>query len=618
MNKELAYFLNIVPEDGNETIIPLDECIKEGIIFIDSNNQVIQKVSANIFNDLKKNIRYYNNNAFYSDYDSVENRNELELFVDKIMHYMSTYGRENFGLESQPYIISEKFGVKDSNIIPNKITIYKILSIKECQELFTDYVINSMRSFRDVMAQNYFINLVKEHMFIGNIEDVLSYEAKAILYDEYNKLPEDPQEFLRFIVYKATGKTLLIKNKETIDKIRYSHSSSDEKYYDYFIRYGEYEKLASIFFRYKPIFLAFKGKDGCSSIINKIRRLADKYHKPLNPVNVQNYHALNDEDKAKIRKKATNRELVKLINYYLSKDSNYYPVYNIRNGKMFINTVSKENKVFSNNDILLLYNELVARLKEAYEGYTIIIPKHIYYALPTSEKQMFGTIPWGTTFILTDENEANSVGIHWNNQPNSRVDLDLHIHDNKGGHYGWNSLYNGDVVYSGDMTDAPIDKGGATESFKIKKKEDTIFILSLNNFTFGFNQSPVEFDFFLSQGDKIFDASNMDIQPIKMSMDKQSSILGFYDYQNIFTIYGGRLDNYRVPNFTYAEYIESILKKSVSMLNIGNLIISKERLNIDFTYEIPENTDKVIDLRPESLNNETLLKFIDGKLLTSD
>ncbi len=49
-----------------------------------------------------------------------------------------------------------------------------------------------------------------------DIEDVRNKEVKAALYQSMGVVPENPVEFLRYLVYKATNKTLLIKSLASV------------------------------------------------------------------------------------------------------------------------------------------------------------------------------------------------------------------------------------------------------------------------------------------------------------------------------------------------------------------------------------------------------------------
>jgi len=79
------------------------------------------------------------------------------------------------------------------------------------------------------------------------------------------------------------------------------------------------------------------------------------------------------------------------------------------------------------------------------------LPNLIELAIPTSEKNFIGDIPYGSFINL--EKDFN-FGIYWRNEWGAN-DLDLHAVNLNGDHIGWNSkFYTNDVVFSGDMTDA--------------------------------------------------------------------------------------------------------------------------------------------------------------------
>jgi hypothetical protein len=94
-----------------------------------------------------------------------------------------------------------------------------------------------------------------------------------------NLLPNDPVEMVRFLVFLATDKTLLIKNVSTFNKIKNSNLDISK----YVNKFG-IEKLSSVFLRYKILFLAFKKSNEKNiSIVNKLRKLANKNHTPYTP-----------------------------------------------------------------------------------------------------------------------------------------------------------------------------------------------------------------------------------------------------------------------------------------------------------------------------------------------
>src|SRR5690606_24902365 len=85
-----------------------------------------------------------------------------------------------------------------------------------------------------------------------------------------------PEEFLRYVVYKATGETLLIKSKSLIEKIKSNMNIEVSGLF----KQADLNRLAEIFYRYKPIFLALRHHMPIRSIINKIPRLAKENHRP--------------------------------------------------------------------------------------------------------------------------------------------------------------------------------------------------------------------------------------------------------------------------------------------------------------------------------------------------
>ncbi|MEK6883732.1 MAG: hypothetical protein AABY22_29155, partial [Nanoarchaeota archaeon] len=70
-------------------------------------------------------------------------------------------------------------------------------------------------TIKDVMEVAVFVKLNEK-----DLEKIKNKEVKVALYDKMNIIPEDPIEFLRYIVFIVTNSTILIKNKDLIEKIR--------------------------------------------------------------------------------------------------------------------------------------------------------------------------------------------------------------------------------------------------------------------------------------------------------------------------------------------------------------------------------------------------------------
>ena len=88
---------------------------------------------------------------------------------------------------------------------------------------------------------------------------VKNKEIKVRLYDKFNIVPENPVEFLRYVVFIITNNTILVKNKVLIEAIKNTEKGNHiiKLFNKYEILYG-LEKLSEIFYRFKIIFLAIR------------------------------------------------------------------------------------------------------------------------------------------------------------------------------------------------------------------------------------------------------------------------------------------------------------------------------------------------------------------------
>ena len=286
-----------------------------------------------------------------------------------------------------------------------------------------------------------------DYKFTGK-ENIKNKEAIVKIAENYNVYPENAVEFFRYAIYRTTNTTLLIKNNELIELIKNSSYNPTQIFKNFGL-----EKLAEIFNRFKPLFLAYKTK--APKTINKISKLSKKYHKPLvsNPLNDVTNTLLNSNDLHWLDN-ATPFALFKALSACYSRMNGQDTfLYRIRNGKSWVQEDSV-SLVNSKN-----YKFLVSYLKKRFDlsDKKIFTPENVKYALPTSEKMYVGNIPTGTRFY----GNKLAVGIYWEDSWGAR-DLDL-SGLNIAGKIGWDANYNqqnGDLMYSGDITSAP---NGAVE-----------------------------------------------------------------------------------------------------------------------------------------------------------
>ena len=172
---------------------------------------------------------------------------------------------------------------------------------------------------------------------------------------------------MRYIIYKTTDSTLLIKDRKTIEEIK---SKTSPKVTSLFKKYAKsygLPRLSQIFFRFKPIFLAFKSEEKMKPIINKIRKLANKYHKPMKE-DYLNEITSKIKNGVKIDNKVLEKELGKVnvfrkirLAYALnfrSTDADSI-VYKVRNGKGYATSFSFVEKASAKRILKIILDSIV-------------------------------------------------------------------------------------------------------------------------------------------------------------------------------------------------------------------------------------------------------------------
>jgi hypothetical protein len=384
------------------------------------------------------------NKTFHKSWEKIQSSSRFELLIEQLTHYISTYG-SNFG--SEAYIPNEVLEVPDVELVFKVIKGYsKGEMTKKCLNLLKSGIALTEETVDDIISV---LVDTLDYTFTGN-ENFKNKEVIAKIADQYGIYPKDPVEFFRYVFYKTTGETLLIKNESAISAIeRSSYNPTLD-----FKKFG-LERLSEIFNRFKPLFLAYKNR--APKTINRISKLSKRYHKPMvtNPLNLATSSRLTKEDLHWLDN-ATPFALFKALSACYTRINNQDTfVYRIRNGKSW---ATESNKSFNNPVVHENYDFIISYMKDRLnlKGKKFFIPHDVKYGLPTSEKMFVGNIPTGTKFY----GEKLAVGIYWENSWGAN-DLDL-SGLNIDGKVGWNSSYNqrGGLMFSGDIVDAP---NGAVE-----------------------------------------------------------------------------------------------------------------------------------------------------------
>lgn len=600
------------------------------------------------------------NNTFHKSFATVRDTSIDVLVIEQIVHYITTYGFENLGIydDSSVYIPKEELEIPEleDDVKLNVINYINTETLnKKLMNLLTSGIALSEETLKDIMVLSDYIDK-------DRFDEIKNKEIKITLYDKYNVVPKNNIEFLRYLIYKTIGSTLLINNVDTIKAIKKANKEKALSLLQLYINQPNgYKKLADIMLRYKNLFLAFKCKDDVdddirkpiNNIINRIDALSRKYHQKAKVNILDNLTQINtlksfNECKDDILKELDQVTIFKVVSvlnslrYRLSEDKTVISsVYTIRNSKIFVRdikgvqTSTYRNALKSVYDLIYAY--LVDKIKNNLDGKTIYIPNNMVYMLPTSEKRFLNNIPEGS-YITIDRQDA-VIGINWYNLNHERVDLDLKL-QNKGESYGWNTSWrseNSDFYFSGDITDA---LNGATEVFYIGNKcSDKSFFMTLNDYT-EIKDQEIPFKFIVARvKDKTTIEKNYVIDPndvllilnCKLNPNEVHKLLALIDIQfdTIKVIFRNNslekcrvsmMDQYKIKAQTYFDNYSKIqlslneVLKDCSVEILDKPVIEKFVEIKDINSKEPvykkEQYPVDIDLSLENISKDTIINLL--------
>lgn len=437
-----------------------------------------------MFGDMGNNY----NSTFYKSWSDIANKSDLELLVDQILHYMSTYGTDYTG---ETYIPNDN----PLNIPYSELTVIPAAPVSVIAEKCYAMACSGIAMSNDmVTAALWAIGSAVAQGSIFDFDKIANRELMARICAFAGILPDNPVEALRVLIYALTGSTLIIKNREAVDAIKNSADSAHELCGMFGLSFNEFaEKFAPVFYRFKPLFLAMKNSfPENNNIINKLRRKAIKLHQPLVKGFFEAVTSRETAENYPITAVANiienEKNTFKLLRAYSAIDGKLMEenlkvphVYIVRNGKAHTKpanvayVISTEQKAWFRSVQRLLVKEIVARVSENMKsrGITdVILPNKVRLACPVSEKLFFGNIPYGSYYDLSGSD--NFFGVYWRNEWGTNdFDLSFTTLDAK---FGWNGAYRDQqrsLMFSGDMTDANPE---AVEMFYASDKVPNGFI----------------------------------------------------------------------------------------------------------------------------------------------
>lgn len=549
-----------------------------------------------------KNYNY--NSTFYKTWEDVISKSRFDLFIDQVRHYASTYGTD-FS-EGNGYVFN------DSEAPVFKFDSYKVISAISTEEMFEkcyDIVCSGIALKKDTCQTvcDYIFDFCRNNNKTIEIDTIKNREAKINLYEKFGKRPSDKFELLKYIFYLATGETMLINSQEFYNKI----SCNKRKFIWEKLSDEEITKLASIFLRYKKIILISKS-DATANVINKISRLAKKYHEPMKVGYWESLLSTSHTYDEVYEKSVglSNFKLITLINMLnekslINKDDKQ--AYIIRNGKIFYKTIDKMPTNFS-----LISSALTKRLIENIKNKACVVkfPEYLHLACPTSEKNYVGNIPFGSYFEMTSN---NIIGIYWRNEWGTR-DFDLSMNNTNGMRIGWNADYKTDddsIIYSGDMTNADPE---ATELLFCKNimSNGVVYVNRYN----GNVGSKYKF-FYANEILPTNKIMNYMVDPTKIKAETMceststQQMIGVVADGKFFFMNFGNGNSLVAMNrtITSQQIYDVVVRKNRSMLNVKNILLSA-----GFSEYVPEYDENGIiinkpDIDLTNLEKDTLIKL---------
>ena len=231
------------------------EGLKYGLLIPDTANKTIIKEAIEQYG--KDGEKW--NQTFHKDFEIVKNAPIEDLIAQQLIHYITTYGFESLGFYDQDlvYLPKEKLEIPELVVDSIELLPIKPITEKELTEklmiLLTSGIALSKQTVSDIMVLSDYIDK-------DRFDEIVNREIKTTLYDKYNIMPRNPEEFLRYLIFKTTGETLKIQNVAMFKKINATDRDKVLSMINSYISKtpNGYEKLSSIFLRTLVIFPAFK------------------------------------------------------------------------------------------------------------------------------------------------------------------------------------------------------------------------------------------------------------------------------------------------------------------------------------------------------------------------
>lgn len=545
------------------------------------------------------------NKTFFEDFERVRNTPLVERLTHQLTHYFSTYGLRAMGIDAPDFMYMP---VPVREIVELATPLVTIKAVEPAEIL-----VRSVNMLSGVALKQQTIEDLYS-IFSGLGEDIgrviaLTKNREALVYfcDKSGIVPEKGEELLRYLVYRATGETLVINSKQLLEKIKSSGFDLPSSP----LSTGTMEELAQNFNRHKPIWLAFKQANRRNGpFVNRISRDSKRLHKPMAP-NVLGTFTSGKFNLSEVERAAKNAstpfQLTRALNaaLFYSEREEVATTYKVRNGRLFLKIGDGEKRNLT-KEARAIRSELMGRVLDK----TYYIPEGVEYALPSSEKMFSGAVPKGTKVQATFEGESLLVGVYWENGPGGYTDLDLSFCDVQGNFVGWHGAWSGsNVDFTGDITSAP---KGAAEWFEFRGAISSPGLISVNLYGSHDEECPFKIMVARVKSDNVRHGYVASPEEIVFTAD--SSVTGKSRNRIIGLVspVPGKIDR---VEFTLVDEVmgnRSVTTPNGMTANTTPALLERTRLSFPLrqvvrTVATPEEAD--VDLTPTALDRDTILSI---------
>jgi hypothetical protein len=429
-----------------------------------------------------KSEEYNPNSTFYKTFADVTNKDRFELLIDQLLHYADVYGLGR--RDAEVYCPNGD----PINIDYRTYTVIKAVTPRE----FYDMCINCINAGAALATTTldsliaYIVERVQKDNYPIDLSAVANRDAQCMLSVKLGLYPTDGAGIIRVLYYKVFGNPMPIQGHMQLNalygrKTRWggrTEATANVANIDLTTMTNEQKvALSEVFYRYKKFLLGLKRVKKNRAVINQLRRMAEKNHKPTTLGFWETITNLSRKEVAErlekeLDKLDNNFKIARLIQMFelrrLQNLNKSRRIFTVRNGKVWLdkNSVAPYagwwQSVREALVMKLIENIKAKRLETSPYAQYVKFPKNLELACPVSEKKFLGNVPFGSVYNLAGSN--NYFGVYWRNEWGTH-DFDLSFVSDQGNKLGWNSDYYNEgknIVFSGDMTNAAPE---ATEMF---------------------------------------------------------------------------------------------------------------------------------------------------------